>query len=95
MTGLLWFAFAIAIAAAGTSAAFAQEPVKPAHSHHRAHHPRHPAKQDAVRQAVPVQAPPSANSIFKPYAHPGEGDDDGISTDPDDCMKGCIGGNPG
>jgi hypothetical protein len=32
---------------------------------------------------------------FKPYAHPGDGDDDGLSRDPDDCMKGCIGGNPG
>ena len=33
--------------------------------------------------------------MLKPYAHPGEGDDDGLSRDPDDCMKGCIGGNPG
>jgi hypothetical protein len=23
-----------------------------------------------------------------------QGDDDGLSRDPDDCMKGCIGGNP-
>jgi hypothetical protein len=23
-----------------------------------------------------------------------QGDEDGLSSDPDDCMKGCIGGNP-
>ena len=30
-----------------------------------------------------------------PMPHPGDGDDDGLSRDPDDCNKGCIGGNPG
>ena len=39
--------------------------------------------------------PGPANPMLKPYAHPGEGDNDGLSRDPDDCMKGCIGGNPG
>jgi hypothetical protein len=35
--------------------------------------------------------------MFKPYAAPGDGDGDGdgLSRDPDDCNKGCIGGNPG
>jgi hypothetical protein len=33
--------------------------------------------------------------MFRPYANPGDGDDDGLSRDPDDCNKGCIGGNPG
>ena len=33
--------------------------------------------------------------MLKPYPHPGDGDDDGLSRDLDHCMKGCIGGNPG
>jgi len=88
MTRLFSLAFAIGVASAATSAAFAQETVKPLHSHH-------PAQPSAVQQPVPAQTPQSVDSMFKPYAHPGEGDDDGISRDPDDCMKGCIGGNPG
>ncbi len=88
MTRLLSFAFAIGVAAAAPSAAFAQTTVSPLHSHH-------PAQRDAVQQPVPAQTPQSAGSMFKPYADPGDGDDDGISRDPDDCMKGCIGENPG
>jgi hypothetical protein len=93
MTRSLSLAFVISVALAAPSAAFAQEPVKPLHTHHHAHHP---AQRDAtVRQPVPAPTPESAGSMFKPYAHPGDGDDDGISRDPDECMKGCIGGNPG
>jgi hypothetical protein len=33
--------------------------------------------------------------MFSPYPHPGDGDSDGLSRNPDDCNKGCIGGNPG
>ncbi|MFY9972344.1 MAG: hypothetical protein WAK41_23340, partial [Roseiarcus sp.] len=95
MTRSLSLAFVIGVAWAAPSAALAQEPVKPVHAyHHPVHH--HPAHRDAtVRQPVPAPTPESAGSMFKPYAHPGDGDDDGISRDPDDCMKGCIGGNPG
>jgi hypothetical protein len=90
MTRSLSFAFIIGVAWGAPSAAFAQEPVKPVHTHH------HPAQRHAtVQQPVPAPAPESAGSMSKPYAHPGDGDDDGISRDPDDCMKGCIGGNPG
>jgi hypothetical protein len=88
MTRLFSLAFAIGVAAAAPLAAFAQTTVNPHHSHH-------PARQDAVQQPNPAQTPQSAGSLFKPYLHPGDGDDDGISRDPDDCMKGCIGGNPG
>jgi hypothetical protein len=93
MTRPLSLAFAIGVAFAASSAAFAQEPVKPVHTHHHAHHP---AQHDAaVQQPAPAPAPEPAGSMFKPYPHPGDGDDDGLSRDPDDCMKGCIGGNPG
>ncbi len=87
MTRFLSLAFAIGVAAATPRAAFAQTMVNPLHSH--------PPQRRAVQPPVPAQTPQSAGSMFKPYAHPGDGDDDGISRDPDDCMKGCIGGNPG
>jgi hypothetical protein len=66
------------------------------HHHYTAHNPAPAPAPIAQRPGEPVEnAPPSAiNQMFKPYAHPGEGDDDGLSRDPDDCMKGCIGGNP-
>ena len=62
--------------------------------HHR-HHGRH------VTHTAPAPVPAAESGSldrvqpFKPYAHPGDGDDDGLSRDPDDCNKGCIGGNPG
>jgi hypothetical protein len=90
----------------GPLAAFAQtdQPAPyrhdPVHRYHRPHHIVHhrlvahnPAEAPAAGPAG--SPPPATNPMFKPYAHPGEGDDDGLSRDPDDCMKGCIGGNPG
>ena len=57
---------------------------------------RRTASESAVAAQRPGEAveSPQPNQMFKPYAEPGEGDDDGLSRDPDDCMKGCIGGNP-
>jgi hypothetical protein len=45
---------------------------------------------------APLTAQPEPN--FFPYIAPyppGQGDTDGLSRNPDDCNKGCIGGNPG
>jgi hypothetical protein len=53
--------------------------------HHR--HPRH------VTHAAPAPTLNRFHSPFGPYAHPGDGDDDGLSRDADDCNKGCIDGN--
>jgi hypothetical protein len=80
-----------------TSAAWATE-TAPVHHHHyrHGHHVIHtvPAPS-AERPSEAVQSgPPQTNQMFRPYAHPGEGDDDGLSRNPDDCMKGCIGDNP-
>ena len=44
-------------------------------------------KKDKSRE--PVGAPAT------PHEQSGDHDDDGMSRDPDDCNKGCIGGNPG
>lgn len=64
---------------------------QPAHHHHRRHH-----ATPVVEQSAPVSHPNEpAGAPIKPYAHPGDGNNDGLSRDPDDCNKGCIGGNPG
>lgn len=85
----LAFAFGLAL---GLSATNATEAI-PTHHHHYKHHQGSQAVEHHVPVATPVQ--PSASPSLKPYAHPGDGGNDGLSRDPDDCNKGCIGGNPG
>jgi hypothetical protein len=66
--------------------------------HHRhTRHVTHAAPAPTSERRVPAAEgrPLDRFQPFTPYAHPGEGDDDGLSRDPDECMKGCIGGNPG
>ena len=100
------FALALATVLSGSLAAYAQ--TEQPSVHHRYHHhypPHHTIHHHYVARkhtpgAPPIvqqrQAePPVTNPMFQPYANPGEGDDNGLSRDPDDCMKGCIGGNPG
>jgi hypothetical protein len=71
----------------------------PHHTAHRRFVAHHRAPASAPESTVAAQRPdavesPQPNQMFKPYAHPGDGDNDGMSLDPDDCMKGCIGGAP-
>ena len=102
-------ALALAMALSGSLAAYAQteQPIVHHHYHHYApHHTVHHHYVAHGPAVAPVEAPivttppPEAaqnvqpSQMFKPYAEPGEGDDDGLSRDPDDCMKGCIGGAP-
>ena len=108
MKTLTTLALGLAALLSGSLAADAQtdEPAHYHHSqihrfhgpHHTVHHrfvAHHPAPAAAADRPGEATATPQTNQMFKPYAHPGEGDDDGLSRDPDDCMKGCIGGNPG
>jgi hypothetical protein len=46
-------------------------------------------------QAATVATPAAttAQPFLRPYPE-GRGDTDGLSRDPDDCDRGCIGGNP-
>ena len=97
-------ALALATALLGSFAACAQaeQPTVYHHSHvHRYDGPHHTLHHRLVaRDRAPVaerpdSQPPRTNQMFQPYAAPGDGDDNGLSRDPDDCMKGCIGGNPG
>jgi hypothetical protein len=99
-------ALAVASLLSGSLAASAQTEQPNYHLHHYVgpHHTVHhhfahssaPAPEPtAQRPGVAIEsAPPQTNQMFRPYAQPEEGDDDGLSRDPDDCMKGCIGGNP-
>ena len=61
--------------------------------HHQGRHGAHAARAPTSQR--PAQAAERGNSQSGPYAHPGDGDNDGLSRDPDDCNKGCIDGNPG
>ena len=60
-------------------------------SRHHRHGVAHTAQAPTSERRVPA----AQSGWGKPYAHPGDGDDDGLSRDPDDCNKGCIDGNPG
>jgi hypothetical protein len=44
-----------------------------------------------TRPQAPQAAPEGV--IFAPYAHAGDGDNDGLSREADDCNKGCIDGH--
>jgi hypothetical protein len=59
--------------------------------------PRHHAVQPAKKRHAPAaeNVPQGIHRPFTPYPHSGDGDNDGLSRDPDDCNKGCIDGNPG
>jgi hypothetical protein len=96
----LGLAFALAIAA--SSAAAQDAPASknaPVAHHHRHHHTARPAATRPVPAAQsgtlgPIR-PPIGPYLHGPYPHTGDGDNDGLSRDPDDCNKGCIDGNPG
>jgi hypothetical protein len=49
----------------------------------------------AAHQPSGVVSPASTTSqpLLRPYPE-GQGDTDGLSRNPDDCDRGCIGGNP-
>jgi hypothetical protein len=78
------------------STAWATESAPPRH-HHHGRHVTHAAPAPTIERPGPAaeSRPDMSHSLLSPYAHPGDGDDDGLSRDPDECMKGCIGGNPG
>jgi len=101
MRRYLGLAFALAIvtsvpAASQNAPASKNAPV----AHHRHHH--HTAQRAATRPVPAAQngtlgpiRPPIGPYLHGPYPHTGDGDNDGLSRDPDDCNKGCIDGNPG
>ncbi len=97
-------ALPLAALLSGSLAAYAQTEQPTAHHPYHVHHHHHYVAHNRAPAPAPIAQrpgvtgenapPPTTNQMFKPYAQPGEGDADGLSRDPDDCMKGCIGGNP-
>jgi hypothetical protein len=91
-------ALALATVLSG-SCAYAQteQPVVHHHTHHYAPHPavhHHPAPAPVATAPAPQAG---AFGLALPHIAPypdNQGDEDGLSRDPDDCNKGCIGGNP-
>lgn len=58
----------------------------------------HQAVSELQTPALVTSAPAAAQPWLMPYPTPypeGQGDTDGLSRDPEDCDRGCIGGNPG
>jgi hypothetical protein len=53
-----------------------------------------PATQQPAAQnpAVATPAPVASGPLLRPYLE-GQGDTDGLSRNPEDCDRGCIGGN--
>jgi hypothetical protein len=88
----------IAVALAITLGAFAVSPVLAASAQpaepvpHQHRHHKHTQPAPVVVAPAPEAAP--LVPTLRPYP-PGKGDTDGLSRDPEDCDKGCIGGNPG
>ena len=79
------------------STAWAAENATSRHHRHHGRHVTHTAPAPTSERRVPAAESGSVDRFqpFKPYAHPGDGDDDGLSRDPDECNRGCIDGNPG
>ena len=99
MNTSMTIALALVMALSGTRAyAQTEQPNAHHHTHHYApHHTVHHhtvAHGPAMAPAGVVAAPFGlALPHIAPYPD-NQGGEDGLSLDPDDCMKGCIGGNP-
>ena len=75
------------------STAWATENAATRHHRHERHVP-HAAPAPTSKRPVPA----AENELYrfhspgKPYAHPGDGNNDGLSREVHDCNKGCIDG---
>ena len=86
----IYLAIGFAISLASQLAANAADIGKPADSYHRPYvHHRIPAVRGSVATTVVAPGVPAA---AKPTASlPVRNDSDGLSRDPEDCNKGCLG----
>ena len=93
-------ALVFGVTVAGPTAAGAYVDVTPIHKHaFHAHHAFQAVWTKKIQPGSTAQipaapAPPGFFLHIAPYP-PGQGDTDGLSRNPDDCNKGCIGGNRG
>ncbi len=78
------------------SAADTATPIQKHRVHH--HHAYKSVRTERIEPGSIAQVPAWPEPSFFPYIAPyppSQGDTDGLSRNPDDCNKGCIGGNPG
>ena len=98
-------ALVLAMALSGSLAAYAQteQPfittltsitITPHHTVHHHFAAQRPESTPAAQRPGEAVESSADKPDVQALRRPGEGDDDGLSRDPDDCMKGCIGGNP-
>jgi hypothetical protein len=62
------------------------------------HHAYGAVQTEKIEPGSTAQIPAEPAPSFFPHIAPnlpGQGDTDGLSRNPDDCNRGCIGGNPG
>ncbi len=92
----------LALAAALSLPVLAAEPggqATPAHPHrHVYHHIHRSVGEHGIAPPATAQVPVPAAMLGLPHIAPyanGQGDEDGLSRDINDCNRGCIGGNPG
>ena len=86
-------ALAVGVILAAPIAANAYDSATPTYKHRV--HADHAYRSTQTEKIEPGStAAPSFFPTIAPYP-PGQGDTDGLSRNPDDCNKGCIGGNPG
>ena len=91
-------ALAIGVILAAPIAANAYVDATPIHKHRfQAHHAYKAVQTGKIEPRSTAQIPAEPTPSFFPHIAPyppGQGDTDGLSRNPDDCNKGCIGGNP-
>jgi hypothetical protein len=80
------------------STAWAAENATSRHHRHHGRHVTHTAPAPTSDPRVPTAESRSLDrfhSPFNPYARPGDGNNDGLSRDSNECNKGCIDGHSG
>ena len=85
------FALALAFILSASPARAAE-----AGSAHPRHHRQYRPTSETERRPRPAVQPQPEESLLPsltPYARSGEGNNNGLSRNPDDCVTGCIGGN--
>ena len=92
-------ALALGVVLAAATAASAYVDATPIHKHRlHAHHGYRSVQTEKTESSSTARIPAEPAPSFFPHIAPnlrGQGDTDGLSRNPDDCNKGCIGGNPG
>ena len=87
----------VTFAVLAVSAAWATESAASRHHRHGRHvtHAAPAPTSEGRASAVESGSLDRFHSPFKPYVRPGDGNNDGLSRDADECHKGCIDGNSG